>query len=39
MALKGALVRMIEYWSHLPDINGTPCPVRFTETELDGFHE
>ncbi|GAQ07502.1 hypothetical protein ALT_4823 [Aspergillus lentulus] len=39
MTLKGALVRMTEYWPHLPDTKGLPCPVRFTEAELDGFHE
>ncbi|GFF30235.1 hypothetical protein IFM58399_02517, partial [Aspergillus lentulus] len=39
MTLKGALVRMTDYWPHLPDTKGLPCPVRFTEAELDGFHE
>ena len=37
MTLKGALVRMVEYWPHLPDTNGIPCPVQFTEAELNGF--
>lgn len=39
MTLKGALVRMAEYWPHLPDTKELPCPVRFTDAELDGFHE
>ncbi|KAE8151645.1 kinase-like domain-containing protein [Aspergillus avenaceus] len=39
MTLKGALKRMIEYWPHLPDTKGLPCPVHFTEAELDGFAE
>ncbi|KZF26474.1 kinase-like protein [Xylona heveae TC161] len=39
MTLKGALVRMAEYWPHLPDTNGIPCPVQFTDAELDGFAE
>lgn len=39
MSLKGALMRMIEYWPHLPDTQGVPCPVQFREEELDGFAE
>ncbi|KAL1854990.1 hypothetical protein Plec18170_004402 [Paecilomyces lecythidis] len=39
MSLKGALVRMIVYWPHLPDTQGVPCPVQFHEEELDGFAE
>ncbi|RHZ59237.1 hypothetical protein CDV55_106708 [Aspergillus turcosus] len=39
MTLKGALVRMVEYWLHLPDTKGLLCPVQFTGAELDGFHE
>ncbi|KAJ5799715.1 kinase-like protein [Penicillium psychrosexuale] len=39
MTLKGALVRMADYWPHLSDIEGIPCPVRFTDAELDGFYE
>ncbi|GAD96296.1 predicted protein [Paecilomyces variotii No. 5] len=39
MSLKGALVRMVEYWPHLPDTEGVPCPVQFSEDELDGFSE
>ncbi|KAF9253489.1 hypothetical protein DTO027I6_5923 [Penicillium roqueforti] len=38
MTLKGALVLMADYWPHLSDI-GIPCPVRFTDAELDGFYE
>ncbi|KAB8206652.1 hypothetical protein BDV34DRAFT_212276 [Aspergillus parasiticus] len=33
----GALVRMIEYWPHLPDTRGIKCPVEFTDAELEGF--
>lgn len=39
MTLKGALVRMVDHWPHLPDTKGIPCPVKFTATELDGFSE
>lgn len=39
MTLKGALVRMVEYWPHLPDTKGVACPVQFTEAEMDGFFE
>jgi len=37
MTLKGALVRMVEYWPHLPDTKGIECPVQFTEAELNDF--
>lgn len=36
MTLKGALVRIIEYWPHLPDTKGVPCPAHFTDVEMDG---
>ncbi|PLB49757.1 phosphotransferase enzyme family protein [Aspergillus steynii IBT 23096] len=39
MALKGALLRMIEYWPHLPNTEGVSCPVQFSDAEVDGFHE
>lgn len=39
MTLKGALVRMVDYWPHLPDTKGIPCPVHFTNAELDDFYE
>ena len=39
MSLKGALVRMVNYWPHLPDTKGKSCPVQFVDTELDGFPE
>ncbi|KKK24370.1 hypothetical protein ARAM_000858 [Aspergillus rambellii] len=39
LTLKGALVRMVGYWSHLPDTRGIECPVKFTDAELDGFTE
>ena len=30
---------MIEYWSYLPDTKGLPCPVQFTEAEMNEFNE
>lgn len=39
MSLKGALVRMVEYWPHLPETAGKACPVQFTDAEMDGFSE
>ncbi|OJJ49034.1 hypothetical protein ASPZODRAFT_13771 [Penicilliopsis zonata CBS 506.65] len=39
MTLKGALLRIIEYWPYLADTAGVSCPVQFPETEVDGFHE
>lgn len=38
ITLKGALMRMVQYWPHL-QTNGLPCPVHFTDDELDGFFE
>ncbi|KAL4913316.1 phosphotransferase enzyme family protein [Aspergillus aurantiobrunneus] len=37
MTLKGALVRMTEYWSQLPDTAGVPCPAQFTDDEMEGL--
>ncbi|KKK20164.1 hypothetical protein ARAM_007645 [Aspergillus rambellii] len=39
MTLKGALLRMINYWPYLPDTKGVSCPVQFTESEVTGFNE
>ncbi|CAG8935063.1 unnamed protein product [Penicillium salamii] len=39
MTLKGALIRMIDYWPQLPDTKGISCPICFTDTELDEFSE
>lgn len=39
ITLKGALVRMVGYWPHLPETRGIECPVKFTDAELDGFVE
>ncbi|OOO07690.1 hypothetical protein OAory_01041900 [Aspergillus oryzae] len=39
MTLKGALVRMVRYWPHLPDTRGIECPGEFTDAELKGFAE
>lgn len=35
MTLKGALIRMVEYWHLLPDTKGVPCPVQFTSAEVE----
>ncbi|RAL11096.1 phosphotransferase enzyme family protein [Aspergillus homomorphus CBS 101889] len=37
--LKEALLRMTEYWPHLPDTKGVSCPVHFTDTEVAEFGE
>ncbi|KAL2829052.1 hypothetical protein BJY01DRAFT_240782 [Aspergillus pseudoustus] len=39
LTLKGALIRMAEYWPRLPDTAGTPCPVQFSDSEGAGFSE
>lgn len=39
ISLKGALIRMIDYWPYLSDTKGLPCPIQFTEEELQGFSE
>jgi hypothetical protein len=39
MTLKGALIRMVEYWPLLPGTEGVPCPVQFTSAELEEFSE
>ncbi|KAL3496588.1 hypothetical protein BJX62DRAFT_221908 [Aspergillus germanicus] len=39
LTLKGALIRMAEYWPHLPDTAGVSCPVQFSEAELAEFYE
>ncbi|WEW56252.1 hypothetical protein PRK78_001691 [Emydomyces testavorans] len=39
MTLKGALVRMTEYWSLLPDTKGIQCPVEFKPQELEEFQK
>lgn len=39
ITLKGALICMVDYWPHLPDTKGILCPVKFTNTEIDGFSE
>ncbi|KOC13488.1 hypothetical protein AFLA70_11g005480 [Aspergillus flavus AF70] len=39
MTLKGALIRMTEYWPNLPDTKGVNCPVQFTNAELEEFFE
>ena len=39
MTLKGALIRMTEYWPNLPDTKDVTCPVQFTNSELEEFFE
>lgn len=39
ITLMGALVRMTEYWSLLPDAKGIDCPVKFDQDELETFHK
>ncbi|GLA63040.1 phosphotransferase enzyme [Aspergillus tubingensis] len=39
VTLKGTLVRMVEYWPHLPDTEGKHCPVKFSAGELNDFHD
>ncbi|RMJ22773.1 hypothetical protein PHISP_06364 [Aspergillus sp. HF37] len=39
ITLMGALVRMTEYWSLLPDTQGVACPVGFGPDELETFRE
>ncbi|KAE8332170.1 kinase-like domain-containing protein [Aspergillus sergii] len=39
MTLKGALIRMTEYWPQLPDTKGVACPVQFTNAELEELFE
>ncbi|KMU88826.1 hypothetical protein CIHG_06493 [Coccidioides immitis H538.4] len=35
----GALVRMTEYWSLLPNTKGLNCPVNFEAGDLEEFHK
>jgi len=39
ITLKGALIRMVEYWPHLPDTEDIPCPVHFPDSEQNTFFE
>ncbi|KAK2731594.1 Phosphotransferase enzyme [Onygenales sp. PD_40] len=39
MTLKGALVRMVQYWNYLPDTQGVSCPISFSDAEIQDFHE
>ncbi|KAF1842081.1 kinase-like protein [Cucurbitaria berberidis CBS 394.84] len=39
VTLKGAIIRAVQFWEHLPDVADTECPVRFDQTELDKFIE
>lgn len=38
ITLKGALIRMVQYWPHI-NTNGLPCPVQFTTEEYNRFFE
>ncbi|KAJ0422250.1 kinase-like domain-containing protein [Aspergillus carlsbadensis] len=33
----GALIRMEEYWTRRPDTAGVPCPVQFSDAEMEEF--
>ncbi|KAF3895442.1 APH domain-containing protein [Trichophyton interdigitale] len=37
ITLKGALVRMVDYWDQLPETKGIECPVKFDIPDLDEF--
>lgn len=39
ITLMGALVRMTEYWSLLPETEGIHCPVKLKADELETFHK
>ncbi|QVM06144.1 Phosphotransferase enzyme [Coccidioides posadasii str. Silveira] len=39
ITLMGALVRMTEYWSLLPNTKGLNCPVNFEAGDLEEFHK
>lgn len=39
ITLMGAVVRMTQYWSFLPDTKDVPCPVEFKPEELESFHK
>jgi hypothetical protein len=37
VTLKSALVRAVEHWEYLPDVEGIPCPVEFDQSDLEHF--
>lgn len=37
VTLKCAIVRTVQHFQHLPDVQGTDCPVQLTGTELKDF--
>lgn len=39
MTLKGALIRMVEYWPYLFHAEDEPCPVQFSHAEIQQFKE
>ncbi|KAH7394510.1 kinase-like domain-containing protein [Pyrenochaeta sp. MPI-SDFR-AT-0127] len=39
VTLKGAIIRAVQFWEHLPDVEDIECPVRFEKTDLDEFAE
>jgi hypothetical protein len=39
VTLKGAVIRMTQFWEHLLDVEDVECPVRFEQSELDEFAE
>ncbi|EFR01086.1 phosphotransferase enzyme family protein [Nannizzia gypsea CBS 118893] len=37
ITLKGALIRMADYWDQLPETKGIECPVKFNISEINEF--
>ncbi|KAF2827212.1 hypothetical protein CC86DRAFT_439615 [Ophiobolus disseminans] len=37
ITLKGAVIRMAQFWEHLPDVQGIECPLRFDRFESEAF--
>jgi hypothetical protein len=37
ITLKGAVIRMAQFWEHLPAVEGIECPLRFVPSELEEF--
>ena len=35
LSLRGALINITQLWQHLTDDSSLPCPVRFTDDEID----
>lgn len=39
VTLKGAVIRTVQFWEHLPDVEDITCPVQFDQADLDEFAE